>query len=126
MVRYFLDSDVIIWFLSGREVTVNLVNRLAENTWLSCSVLNMSEILMGTRSTEQKVTEDLINSLKVYPVTKEIALLASLYLKKYSNRGVGFVDAHIAATCVLNHLVLVTYDKKHYPMPELEVYTATN
>jgi predicted nucleic acid-binding protein len=48
---------------------------------------------------------------------------AAEYIKTYQNRErPDFADAIIAATAVAHDLILVTYNRSHYPMPEIRLY----
>jgi predicted nucleic acid-binding protein len=50
--------------------------------------------------------------------------MAGEYIRRYRAQGITLdkPDAIIGATAVLHDLVLVTYNPKHFPMPELQLY----
>ncbi len=124
MARYLLDSDVIIWCLRGRRDTVLLVEELQRESVPYCSALSVIEVELGMKKGEEKATRGFLDALRVEPVDKNVARLAATYMREYRRKGMmlDLVDASIAATCVTRGLLLVTYNVKHYPVPELIFY----
>ena len=78
---------------------------------------------MGMRSGEEKRTEQLLRSLEFYPVTWETAQLAGDLFRRWRGKGqtLGLADVTIAAVAIGNKLALVTDNRKHFPMPELQL-----
>ena len=124
MRNYLLDSDIIIWYLRGRQEIVNIVQDLQRESVPGCSPLCVMEIQLGVKKDEEKATNILLDALKEYAVTNEVAKLAASYIRKYKSKGItlDFVDAVVGATCVINDLILVTLNVDHYPMPEVKKY----
>jgi predicted nucleic acid-binding protein len=62
--------------------------------------------------------------LKVLDVSGEVASKAAQLIREYKSKGVtlDIPDAVIASTCILHDLILVTYNRKHYPITGLEFY----
>ena len=125
MVKYLIDSDIIIWFLRGRKEIVELFEELQKSGVLACSPISIVEVQLGVRKKEQKVTTDFLNSLEVYPIGKEIANYTGNLIKEYKKKGitVKLTDSIIAATCLLYNLTLVTLNLKHYPFKNLKIYS---
>lgn len=125
MIEYLLDSDVLIWQLRNQQQTVELLARLSKRGILACSVVSIVEIQAGVRHGEEKKTNALLDSLKAYDVTPAIANLAGTFIRDYRAKGItlDFVDSIIAATAVIHGLTLLTYNTKHYPMPEVKLYS---
>lgn len=119
-----LDSDIIIWCLRGRKDVVEIIRELEKEAVPSCSALSIIEIKLGAKKKEEEATNAFLDALQVFPVDKNIAILAAKYIKEYKTKGktLDFVDAVIAATAVINDLSLVTYNTKHYPIAELRLY----
>ena len=67
----------------------------------------------------------LLDSLKAYDVTPAIANLAGTFIRDHRAKGItlDFVDSIIAATAVIHSPTLFTYNTKHYPMPEVKLYS---
>ena len=119
-----LDSDVIIWFLRGKEKVVSLLKNIAKEKALGCSPLSIIEIKLGMKKGEEDATNLFFDTIKVWELDKEIANEAANYILSYKNKGItlDFVDATIAATCRLKNLMLMTYNTDHYPMQEVEKF----
>lgn len=124
MGDYLLDSDVIIWFLRGKEEVVTLVKSLSRERLLVCSPLSIIEIKIGMKKGEENATKLFFDAIKVWDVNREIAELAAAYILNYKKSGISldFVDATIAATCKLKDLTLMTYNADHYPMHDISKY----
>ncbi len=60
-------------------------------------------------------------------MNREIAGKAAQLIREFKGKGVtlDIPEAVIASTCILDDLVLVTYNRKHYPISELEFYPFT-
>lgn len=65
-----------------------------------------------------------MRSLEFYPVTWEIAKYAGELYSQCRTQGntVGMADATIAAVALVNRLVLLTDNQKHFPMSEINLY----
>lgn len=122
MNDYLLDSDVIIWFLRGKEEVVTLIKNLAKDKLLGCSPLSIIEIKLGMKKGEEDETNLFFDTIKVWEIDKQIATEAANYIMQYRKKGVtiDFIDATIAATCKLKNLILMTYNIDHYPMQEVK------
>lgn len=120
---YLLDSDVIIWVLRKQERTLKLVREISKSGVPACSPLSVIEIMIGAKPGEEEATKGLLTALQLVPVDRAIAEKAAEYVKTYQNKDKpDFADAIIAATAVIHDLTLVTYNRKHYPMPEVKLY----
>ena len=69
-------------------------------------------------------TEQFLERLAYYEITRDIAKQAGLLKRDYSKQGhtLTLADTLIAAVCIENDLVLITDNRKHFPMPELRQY----
>jgi len=75
------------------------------------------------RPDEEKRTAAFLNSLECLSVSPEIARQAGLLRRDWQKKGqtLSYTDVTIAAVA-LNHAVpLLTDNRKHFPMPELEL-----
>jgi predicted nucleic acid-binding protein len=125
MIEYLLDSDVLIWQLRDQQETVELLAGLSRRGIMACSVMSIVEVQAGARRSEENKTNTLLDSLKAYDVTPTIANLAGEFIRDYRAKGItlDFVDSIVAATAVIHGLTLLTYNVKHYPMPEIKLYS---
>lgn len=125
MSKFLIDSDVIIWALRGKIKTIELLKEIQQSGVPACSPISIIEVQLGIRDGEEEKTLEFLNSLNVYSIDKNMANQAGKYIRDYKKKGVILTipDAIIAATCILNDLILITYNKKHYPFKELEIYS---
>lgn len=128
---YPIDSDVLIWHLRGHQPTVHLLRELAQQGRageevlpLGCSVISVFEVRAGMRPKEEGVTEQLLSTLEIYPVDEAVARRAADYYRAFSQRGVTLhiADLLIAATVSIDTLTLVTYNRSHFLMEDIDIY----
>jgi len=122
--RYLFDTDVLIAYLRGYRQAVELLKGLAAQRFdFLISPVTIIEIEAGIRDTEKEKTYELLDIFEVCTVDRSIAHWAGSSLRKYRKKGVtlGLADVIIAATAVIHHLTLVTFNTSHYPMSELHI-----
>jgi predicted nucleic acid-binding protein len=124
MSRFLLDSDVIIWHLRGSREVTELLRNLQKFSLPGCSAVSVFEVQMGVKRGEEEATNRFLKALKIFDVTGEVADRSAQLVREYQSRGrtLGVADALIAGTCLLHNLTLVTYNRKHYPIAELDIY----
>ena len=124
MSDYLLDSCVLIRHLRRHQPTTDLVSALVLEGQVGIATISRTEIIEGMRKHEREATMRLLDSLPAYPLDVAIADMAGEYIRRYRAQGITLdkPDAIIGATAVLHDLVLVTYNQKHFPMPELQLY----
>lgn len=141
-----LDTDILIDLLRGKKEARAFLFSLPEDSLHCCSTITVAEIHSGMRESERQKTTELINSLIVLPVTREVAEMAGKFKREYksgiasqkaklpgketaqsvaSQKVSGFEleldDCLIAATAMLEGLELATRNERHYPMTEVIV-----
>lgn len=119
MDKYLVDSDVIIWYLKGREKEAILLNELSKKGNLYFSVVTITEIRVGLTRDAAKIIKQLKDIFVPISITENIAEIAGAYKQKYK---LDIADMLIAATAANHSLTLVTYNKKHFPMQEVSLY----
>ena len=104
--------------------TPTMVMTGADGHLLACCSVNITEVYAGLREGEELRTTQLLESLQFYPVTFPVARLAGLLKREYGRQGITLAigDVTVAAVALLNHLTLITDNRKHYPMKELSLY----
>jgi len=124
MAEYLLDSNILIQHLRGHVPTTTLLTRLALEGQLSIAAISRTEVLAGMRSHEGESTLRFLDALAGYPLDTTTADLAGDLIRRYRQQGVTLdvPDALIAATALGQGLVLLTYNPRHFPMPELQLY----
>lgn len=125
MNTYLLDTSVIIDLLNakrGRDTL--LLHLLSEGHLLGCCAINITEVYAGMRPHEEAKTDSLIGSLQYFAVTQAIAKHAGRLKYEWAHRGVTLstADTTIAAVALTHTLILLTDNRKHYPMPELRLF----
>ena len=125
MNDYLLDTTVLIDLLNGkRGRDALLLQLLSEGHLLGCCGINVTEVYAGMRPRERVKTDNLIESLQYYSVTRLIARHAGELKYEWARKGVTLstADVTIAAVALAHQLVLFTDNRKHYPMPELRLF----
>lgn len=124
MTTYLLDSDIIIDYLAKREQAIALIEKLIQLDELpAVSVLTEIEVKLGLKDAQIPKVNKFFDSLTIIPVTNDLAQFAIEFIRSWGKKGktLHLVDACIAATAISNDLILVTGNKKDYPMKELRL-----
>lgn len=123
-LRYLLDTDVIIWHLRGHEPTEELLKSIEIEQPIGCSVISIFEVWAGSREKDKQYTHYYTSPLYKIPVDGAIAMKAADYWREFRSKGItlGQADAIIAATANVMNLLIVTYNRKHYPMNDIRFY----
>ena len=79
---------------------------------------------MGVKRGEEEATQRFLKALKIFDINWEIADRSADLVPGYKSKGrvLGLADALIAGTCLIHNLTLVTCNRKHYPIAELDIY----
>jgi predicted nucleic acid-binding protein len=86
--------------------------------------VSIAEIFAGARKSESARIETLFLILETLPISVAIGRKAGYFLQKYSSsHSVELGDALIAASACLARLSLWTLSRKHYPMPEIRLFS---
>ena len=122
---YLLDTMFLIRFLRGEEKPVSWMRRMAEEgQFLACSAINVAEIYSGMREKERPATEALLESLRCFPVSFDVARQGGELRAKFRLKGrdISLPDAFIGATAHIHNLVLVTENRKDIPIPGMKIF----
>jgi predicted nucleic acid-binding protein len=124
-MRLLLDTSVLIDVLRSRNGRRELLAELARGGHsLTTSALNVAEVFAGTRPEEQPNTRAFLNALECDQLTRTAAQLAGTFKSKWAKKGrtLTLADAIIAAIALENGCILMTDNRKDFPMSELEHY----
>ena len=124
MAEYLLDTTTIIDHLRGKkQVSFRLEEIGRQGDTAGCCCINIAETYAGMREKEKEKTNEFIETLYYFEVSKEIAKLAGELRRKYIKKGkiLATTDVIIAATAIKHRLTLLTKNVKHYPFPELRM-----
>jgi predicted nucleic acid-binding protein len=125
MSKYLLDSDIIIWHLRGRIEITEMLKDIQRVGLPACSAISVLEVQLGVKTKDEEgKTNRFLGTLKIFDVNMEIAKIAAQLIREYKAKGVtiDIPDSIIASTCILHDLILVTYNRRHYPISELKFH----
>lgn len=125
-MNVLVDSSVLIDVLRGREGRADLLERLVARGSLLCSCdITLAEIYAGMLEPERTRTEDLLGSLFYLPCEAAVARRAGLLRRAWRAKGhsLTLADTFLAALCIQHGVVLLTDNKRHFPMKDLVVWT---
>jgi hypothetical protein len=125
MAIYLLDTSVIIDALNRKRNRWQLLASLVEaGETLACSAVTVAEIYAGLRPRESAATEIFLEGLEHYSLDRELARYAGLLKNEWARKGrtLAIADVLIAATALAHKLVLMTDNRKDFPMPQLVLY----
>ena len=114
-----IDSDFAIAILKGSKSAKELLTKLeSEGDILitSISVFELTYITQEISKRKEKSLTNLIDTLKVIPLDKNSALLASKIGRKLAKEGkmVHPMDLMIGAMALQNRMTLITNNIKHF------------
>jgi predicted nucleic acid-binding protein len=123
MARHLLDTDVLIWVLRGKTQAVSFLQNLLRNEIPAISTLSLYEIWAGARPQEESAIASFLEAFHLVPVHSSIAKQGSEYYRKFRTKGMTLssTDALIAASAFIEGLILVTQNRRHFPMTDIEL-----
>ena len=86
MKKVLVDTDILINFLRGREKAKNYLFSVLEESIIYCSVISIAEIHAGMKEHEREKTIELIDSLNIVDITRDIAEKAGKYKRDDTSR----------------------------------------
>jgi len=120
-MKVFVDSDILIWHLRGREEAKTLLQNLVdqgEDLWIGA--MQRAEIIFFMRPEEEKETLDLLSLFTTHPVDQAIIDTAGEFYRKWNpSHGIDPNDAILSATVTLKGGRIITRNTSHYPMPNI-------
>lgn len=120
-----LDTSVLIDVLRSRNQRRELLLRLIqEGHSLSTTALNVAEVYVGVRSNEEASTTALLDSLRCHELDAESGMQAGLLANSWARKGrtISLADAIVAAIAIGRGAVLMTDNRKDFPMAQLKLY----
>lgn len=120
---YLLDTDILIWILRDRKEIVEKVSQLKNKAALGLSVVTIAEIYKNIFPSELTTTEEHLAHYVVFDIDQKIAKMAGLYWQEHAKRlkTLSLIDCLIAATANVNNLTLVSLNRKHFPMKDIQI-----
>jgi predicted nucleic acid-binding protein len=124
-MKLLLDTSVLIDVLRGRKDRKLLLRRLiGEGHSLSTTVLNVAELYAGMRAEEEARTQEFLGGLECVELRASAARLAGRLKRTWQKKGrtLTIADTIIAAVAIEERCVLLTDNRKDFPMRELNAY----
>jgi predicted nucleic acid-binding protein len=124
-MKLLLDTSVLIDVLRGRKDRKLLLHRLiGEGHSLSTTVLNIAELYAGMRADEETRTEEFLSGLECVELRASAARLAGRLKSAWQGKGrtLTLSDTIVAAVAIEERCVLLTDNRRDFPMRELSVY----
>ena len=120
-MKYALDTNVIIHYISGRKIVkTKFLSVATSNTSIAIPFVVDYEVMRGFYYTPNPEKESIYKQLKIFcpiielkPDMWELAAQSWAKLKKL-NCNIGDADLLIAAQCIIHGYILVTENKKHF------------
>ena len=115
-VRLLLDTDVLVDYLRGVPEAVTYVESREEV--LLISAVTVGELYAGVREgLERKALDAFMQAFEIVVLDASLAERSGLLRRDYGkSHGTGLADALIAASAERQEAVLVTLNRKHFPM----------
>lgn len=115
-VRLLLDTDVLIDYLRGVPEAVTYLESRTEV--LLISTVTVGELYAGVREgRERKALDAFMGAFEIVVLDASMAERGGLLRRDYGkSHGTGLADALIAASAERQEAVLVTLNRKHFPM----------
>lgn len=122
MSRYLFDTDVIIeWLRNNKKVVEKIKELIKAGAIITWTPVSVAEIYAGIRNSEEGIVSELFLAMEVLSLTEEVGKKAGEYLKSYNkSHGLEIADALIAGSAFHYKMKLWTFNKKHYPMNDIE------
>lgn len=122
---YLPDTNVLIYALSGKNPYSSWLKKWIEDKSLTLSAIVVAEFLSGATKDEEITFRSLLENFEVLPVDSIVAQVGASYRKEFNTKEkkVWLSDCLVAATCKVFGATLATFDRKDYPMKNIEILT---
>jgi predicted nucleic acid-binding protein len=120
MKKYLIDSDILIYFLKGKQEVVQRLLQIPIDD-LYISRINYTELLYGAYNSSKvdqnlKIIEPFLDNFKILEFTKTSSFIFAkekARLKKSGNI-IADMDLMIASIAIENNCTLITNNMKHF------------
>jgi len=124
-MRFLLDTSVLIDALrSRRGRRAWLAQLVRSGNSLETSALNVAEVYAGMRPEEKGRTKAFLGGLLCHSLTASAGESAGRLKNHWSRKGrtLTLADTIVAAVAMEQGCVLVTDNRRDFPMPEVQLY----
>lgn len=120
---FLLDTNIVILALARQEPEQTLLRIIGRAKKLKLSPIVIAEFLIGADANEQEALNILVDEFGFFPIDETTAHLAAFYRRKLTRKSVAYLlDCFIAASCKQHNLVLITNNKKDFPMTDIKIF----
>ena len=120
MKKYLIDSDILIYFLKGKQEVVERLSQIPINS-LYISRINYTELIYGAYNSTKinqnlKVIEPFLESFQVLELTKTSSLIFAKEKARLKKNGniIADMDLMIASIAIENDCTLISNNIKHF------------
>lgn len=124
MIRYLLDTDVLITFSRGRQPTTSrLLALLEQGNEVGICPVTVAEYYAGVKRGTDPQLDRFIDSLAYWGITRAAALAAGSYRFAFARQGtpLSTADTLIAAVAARHRATILTRNSKDFPMDDVPV-----
>ena len=126
MVRYLLDTDVLIDYSKGVGAVVSQVQ-----AWemggddIGISRVQVAEFFSGIRPSDRSAGITFLSAFRRWSITEPAALQAGRYRYDFARQGIRIAtpDAIIAGVARTAPATLVTRNVRDFPMTDIRIFT---
>ena len=120
MKKYLIDSDILIYFLKGKQEVVERLSQIPIDD-LYISRINYTELLYGAYNSSKinqnlKIIEPFLNSFKILEFTQISSLIFAKEKSRLKRNGniIADMDLMIASIAIENDCTLISNNIKHF------------
>jgi predicted nucleic acid-binding protein len=121
MASHLLDTDILIWVLRGKLQAIEFLRDLLKREVPAISSLSIYEVWAGARPSEESEISSFLSAFRIISVSESIAKRGAEYYRHFRTKGItlSVTDALIAASARTEALILVTQNRRDYPMLDI-------
>lgn len=124
-MTFLLDTSVLIDTLRLHHGRKELLAQLAQDGHrLATTAINVAEVYSGVRAAEEQRTGLFLESLECYGIDASVAEHAGRLRNLWKKKGktITLPDVIVAAITIERGCILMTDNRKDFPMAELTLY----
>jgi len=120
MKKYLIDSDILIYFLKGKQEVIEKLSQIPIDD-LYISRINYTELIYGAYNSSKinqnlKVIEPFLESFKILEFTQASSLIFAKEKARLKKNGniIADMDLMIASIAIENDCTLISNNIKHF------------
>jgi predicted nucleic acid-binding protein len=120
MKEYLIDSDILIYFLKGRQEVVEKLSHIPID-YLYISRINYTELIYGAYNSSKidknlKIIEPFLSSFKILEFTQISSIIFAKEKARLKKNGniIADMDLMIASIAIANNCTLISNNFKHF------------